>query len=94
MIRAMRVKVFGFVQGIGYRSWTKKRAEELGLNGWVRNLSDGSVEAYFEGKSNSLSRMIELMKKGPRFARVEKIEIKEESQIKGLDNFQVVYQDY
>jgi len=92
MIKSVKVRVFGFVQGIGYRSWTKRKAEELGLKGWVKNLEDGSVESYLEGEESSLNLMIELMKKGPRFARVEKIEVKEENRVKGYENFQIVYQ--
>jgi len=92
MTKSVKVKVFGFVQGIGYRSWTKRKAEELGLKGWVKNLEDGTVESYLEGEEHSLNLMIELMKKGPRFARVEKIEVKSENQVKGYENFQIVYQ--
>jgi len=92
MIKSVKVRVFGFVQGIGYRSWTKRKAEELGLKGWVKNLEDGSVEGHLEGEESSLNLMIELMKKGPRFARVEKIEVKEENRVKGYENFQIVYQ--
>ena len=92
MIKSVKVRVFGFVQGIGYRSWTKRKAEELGLKGWVKNLEDGSVESHLEGEENSLNLMIELMKKGPRFARVEKIEVKEENRVEGYGNFQIVYQ--
>jgi len=92
MEKSVKVRVFGFVQGIGYRSWTKRKAEELGLKGWVKNLQDGSVEAHLEGEEKVLNQMIELMKKGPRFARVEKIEVKTEDQIKGYENFQISYQ--
>ena len=46
---SVRVRITGIVQGVGYRDWTVRVAVVLGLSGWVRNRSDGSVEAVFKG---------------------------------------------
>lgn len=69
------VLVSGKVQGVFFRSSTKKRAEELGLTGWVRNLEDGRVEAVFEGDQEKVEKMIEWCRKGPNYAMVEDIQV-------------------
>jgi acylphosphatase len=65
-----RLNVRGRVQGVGYRAGCSRRAEELGLSGWVRNLSDGSVEVEVEGLPQSLSELMLWCEKGPLQARV------------------------
>ncbi len=69
------VLVSGKVQGVFFRSSTKDKAEELGISGWVRNLSDGRVEAVFEGETEDVDKMVEWCRKGPEYARVTGIEI-------------------
>ncbi len=72
-----RVHVFvsGKVQGVFFRSSTKDTAEKLGLSGWVRNLADGRVEALFEGKKETVEKMIEWCKFGPEFAEVTGLQV-------------------
>ncbi|WP_328516576.1 acylphosphatase [Tardiphaga alba] len=60
------VIVTGRVQGVGYRAWTGDQAILLGLQGWVRNRRDGSVEAVFAGPKDAVMEMIELCHRGPR----------------------------
>ncbi len=73
------VFVSGRVQGVYFRKSTKKKAKKLNVFGWVRNLSDGRVEAIFEGEENMVEQIIDWCKKGPVFAKVEDMEaIKEE----------------
>ncbi len=62
--------VEGRVQGVGFRAWTLRRARELGLRGVVRNRSDGTVDVEVEGPHDVVSRMLELLQKGPVLARV------------------------
>jgi acylphosphatase len=62
------------VQGVSYRAWTVSTAQKLGINGWVRNLSDGRVEAVFSGEDAAVAAMLEKCKKGPLLARVTHIE--------------------
>jgi acylphosphatase len=76
--RAVRVRIQGSVQGVGFRYWTERVATELGLTGWVRNRRDGSVEALFCGPSEAVAQMLERCRKGPRSARVTAVEIAEE----------------
>jgi len=72
--RAVRVRISGRVQGVGYRIWTRGEAVRLGLTGWVRNESDGSVSALIAGTNSAVAAMIERLRQGPRGAAVSKVE--------------------
>ena len=69
-----RVVISGRVQGVGYRAWTEYTAIELGLEGWVRNRRDGTVEALFAGPHEAVEAMLEACRQGPPGARVEAID--------------------
>jgi acylphosphatase len=69
-----RVTIRGRVQGVGYRAFVERQATALGLEGWVRNRLDGSVEALFAGPANIVSDMIALCRRGPSYARVDTLE--------------------
>ena len=88
----VRAHVFisGRVQGVFFRESTKNNAEKLGVSGWVRNLSDGRVEAVFEGKERDVKRMLEWCRTGPKLAKVEKVEIIWEAP-KGEKGFEIKY---
>lgn len=73
--RAVRLKIKGHVQGVGYRDWAIDEARGLGLDGWVRNLRTGEVEALLSGADAAINRMIEACRRGPSIARVSDIEI-------------------
>jgi acylphosphatase len=80
MVKA-RVHVFvsGNVQGVFFRQKTKQQAESLGVNGWVRNLPDGRVEAVFEGEAEAVKALVEYCHHGPSSARVENVEVNYEN---------------
>jgi acylphosphatase len=69
-----QVVIRGRVQGVGYRAWMEATAEERGVEGWVRNRRDGSVEAVFAGPEELVLTMIELCRAGPPGARVDAID--------------------
>lgn len=73
--RSIKVRITGFVQGVGFRAWTEQRANALGLSGWVRNCENGDVEALFSGSQESVQSMLALCREGPRHAKVERVEI-------------------
>ena len=75
-MKRAHIFIEGRVQGVSYRWWTKKTANDLGLTGWVRNLEDGRVEVIAEGKEDQVNQLIELIKKGPRFSKVHKVDVK------------------
>jgi len=68
------VTMRGRVQGVGYRYWIEQQARSLGLEGWVRNRRDGSVEALFSGAADVVSDMVALSRRGPSSARVDAIQ--------------------
>ena len=73
MTKILRAVIKGRVQGVGYRAWTLRRAEEQGLLGWVRNRRDGSVEAVFKGDEDKVVRMLGDCWRGPRSAVVSEV---------------------
>jgi len=70
-----RLLISGRVQGVWFRGTTRDVAQSLGLEGWVRNLPDGRVEAVFEGPKDKVQQAIAWCHKGPRYARVESVEV-------------------
>lgn len=78
MSNAIRhVTIRGRVQGVGYRVWVDYTATSLGLEGWVRNRRDGSVEAVFAGPSDIVEQMVEHCRRGPDSARVDALQSSE-----------------
>lgn len=74
MTKAVHVRVTGAVQGVGFRQGCRSKARSLGLVGWVRNLRDGSVEAFAQGQSASIDALIDWMWAGSAAARVAGLE--------------------
>ena len=70
----MHILIHGHVQGVWYRGWTVQQAQALNLNGWVRNLSGGQVEALFHGPADRVEAMIVACRQGPPAARVSAVE--------------------
>ncbi len=87
-MRRVHVYVEGRVQGVLFREATRRRAAELGLHGFVRNLRDGRVEAVFEGEPTAVQSAIDFCSQGPQWARVDGIEVTEEP-VEGLDGFEI-----
>jgi acylphosphatase len=73
--RTVTVKIEGRVQGVYYRAWTYETALSLGLDGWVKNANDGSVEAVFSGPPAAVEDMLRRCADGPRDAKVSAVKI-------------------
>lgn len=73
-----RVVVHGRVQGVFFRDSCRREARRAGVHGWVRNAPDGTVEALFEGAEEDVERMVEWIRHGPTYARVERVDVVEE----------------
>jgi acylphosphatase len=73
MTRTVHVRIGGQVQGVGYRAFVERMAARLGLDGWVRNRRDGSVEAVFAGERTSVDAMLAACRSGPRMALVDNV---------------------
>jgi acylphosphatase len=70
----LSARVFGVVQGVGFRFWTMGKAEELGLTGTVKNLDDGSVDVVAEGPHNRIQDFLEWLNSDDTPGRVERVE--------------------
>jgi acylphosphatase len=73
--RTVTVRIEGRVQGVYYRAWTYETAQSLSLDGTVRNMSDGSVEAVFSGPADTVADMLRRCEDGPAYARVTKVAV-------------------
>ncbi len=83
-----RIRVEGRVQGVWFRDSTRERAWELGVNGWVRNLLDGSVEAVAEGTPAAVNALLMWMRHGPDHAVVTHVDVQDEPP-RGENGFRV-----
>lgn len=72
-MRARRVVIAGRVQGVGYRDWMVREAERHGVQGWVRNRADGTVEALVAGEEAAVQALLSACRRGPPLARVSAI---------------------
>ena len=91
MHRRLRITVTGWVQGVFFRQNTKRKADELGVRGTVRNLFDGSVEIVAEGEEDAITRLAEWSKVGPPSARVKGIHTTWEEATREFKDFRIVY---
>ncbi|MFO1413436.1 MAG: acylphosphatase [Burkholderiales bacterium] len=71
---ARHLRIHGTVQGVGYRDAALRRAQALGLTGWVRNRRDGTVEAFVQGPAEAVDAMVAWARRGPAAARVSEVE--------------------
>jgi acylphosphatase len=90
---AVRAHLFisGRVQGVNFRYYTHRKAQELGLTGWVRNLWDSRVEAVFEGEEQAVRRAVDWCRVGPPSAWVEDVEVTYEPPTGEFGGFRVTY---
>ena len=72
----VHVRICGKVQGVFFRAHTKQKAEQIGITGWVKNTSDGKVEAVFEGEEPCIQEMLNWCHHGPSNAQVDKVDIR------------------
>jgi acylphosphatase len=75
--RAVRLRIGGRVQGVGFRYFTVEVAESCGVNGFVRNLGDGAVEVTAEGTQEAIGAFLASLRQGPRGSRVEEFDVLE-----------------
>lgn len=88
-MKRVHVYISGRVQGVFFRAYTRETALSLNLTGWVRNLSDGRVEAVFEGKDESVAAMLEWCGKGPPYAVVHDVDAREDTPTGEFHDFRI-----
>ncbi|HOG97636.1 MAG TPA: acylphosphatase [Methanothrix soehngenii] len=87
---SVHVRISGRVQGVYYRAYTRDRAKSLGINGWVRNIPGGGVEAVLEGERRQVGELLRAMKSGPSGSVVLGMELSE-IEAKGYNDFEIKY---
>jgi acylphosphatase len=88
-VQTRKFFVRGRVQGVGFRWFVEREAKTLGISGWVRNNSDGSVEVLASGTQEQLSGLRSRLQQGPRASRVDNVEEAEAKPVAGLNTFRI-----
>ena len=83
--------VHGDVQGVGFRYFVQRKAQQLGLSGWVRNNDDGTVELVAEGNRRQLEDLKRIVEEGPRLARVDRVETRWSEATGDLGRFELAW---
>ena len=91
MNQGISIIVSGRVQGVGFRYFTKNKAEERGITGWVRNLSDGRVEVLAYGPESDLEQFMQVLKEGPLGSKVSELHSQWLPQKEDLTKFTIRY---
>ncbi len=82
--------ISGRVQGVGFRAFIRREAAVLNIRGWAKNLIDGRVEAVIKGEKNKIAQMLEKLKEGPSYARVDNLMINEE-ELEDYSDFKIKF---
>ena len=89
-LKRAKILIDGFVQMVGYRSFTSRYANSLQLKGYVRNLYSGEVEVVVEGEEDKIEELIRYLRRGPHSARVDKVEVKWEEYQGKFNRFSIL----
>ncbi len=89
-MRAVKVRVEGIVQGVGFRYYTYRIAKRYGVKGYVKNMPDGSVEVVAEGDEKKLERFLQEVARGPSSAVVTNVSVEDIDPV-GFRNFEIEY---
>ncbi|MFW6015956.1 MAG: acylphosphatase [bacterium] len=81
--------ISGRVQGVGFRAFALDKSRKFGIKGWIKNRSDGKVEAVVQGKESDINRLLKYFEKGPAWARVDNIEIENENKDTKFKSFTI-----
>ena len=90
-MRAIRAIIHGRVQGVFFRVYTRDKANQLTLIGWVRNNRDGTVECQAQGPEEAIAEFIEFLHHGSPSSRVDDVVVLEEPYDSNLRNFKITY---
>ena len=88
MKKSVNLSISGVVQNVGFRFYTKKKARELGVKGFVKNMADGSVYAEAEAEPDIIDSFIEFCRKGPYWARVSDVKV-QDAPVKDFADFSI-----
>lgn len=85
----LHAQIHGLVQGVNFRWYTQRRAQDLGVHGWVHNLPDGSVEVLAEGTRGELEALLEWLRVGPTSAAVESVDAQWSASVGEFQRFEI-----
>ncbi len=88
-MRTLRIQIIGKVQGVFFRDYTRRKAEELQLVGWVRNRADGSVEALISGEGAQVKKMVEWFHRGSPYSSVRSVVTHDTDALPETNTFQI-----
>ena len=88
-VRRVHLRITGLVQGVSYRASAQDEARRLGVKGWVRNLTNGDVEALAEASPETIERFITWCHRGPDEARVSAVKVTEDAGAEAVTDFEV-----
>ncbi len=88
-MKSLIIKIYGRVQGVGYRYFAQRQARKLGITGYIENKNDGSVYIEAYGSEENLKEFIELLKEGPPLAIVEKVIVEENLEVRDFKDFDI-----
>ena len=88
-MRTVHVIVNGLVQGVAFREYTRRQAVSMGLSGWVKNRSDGSVEAMVHGPADRVETMLQWLQHGSPRARVDSLQLEESNETASTSTFDI-----
>jgi len=89
MMARATIRVYGEVQGVGFRAWVARKAVRLGLKGYVENQPDGSLLVVVEGERGKIEELVEECRRGPPLSRVESVEVEWGSYLGEFEDFEV-----
>ena len=89
MMARATIRVYGEVQGVGFRAWVARKAVKLGLKGYVENQPDGSLLVVVEGERGRIEELVEECRRGPPLSRVESVEVEWGSYLGEFEDFEV-----
>ena len=93
-VKKLHVFVSGRVQGVGFRYYVYYSAQKFPISGFVRNLSDGRVEVYAEGKEDDLEQLLLSVENGPRFSDINSIDIERGEGVSKFEQFMIKSDSY
>jgi len=88
-MKRARITVSGLVHGVGYRSYVRNYAKELGLKGFVRNVHDDKVEIVAEGYEKQFNTFLQILRKGPQGAKVKDVRVEWEDATNEFEDFRI-----
>ena len=87
---AVHISIYGEVQGIGFRSWSKEHAQKFGLSGWTRKASDGSIEIFAQGEEEKINDFVSLCWDGPNMAFIDEVLVKDTTSDDSISSFEIL----